>query len=107
MRKMLDNVKLKLKSGSSIIIFPEGTRKVPGSKPDYKTGFIGIYKEVKRKILPVALNSGLFWPKRPWLMREGDIIIQFLDCLPANLKREEILNIVEKNIEDASNKLLN
>ena len=107
MIKMIHEVKNKIDKGSSVIIFPEGTRKKPGEKTNYKTGFIGIYKEVKRKILPVALNSGLFWPKRPWIMREGNIIIQFLDCLPANLKREEILNIVENNIEDASNKLLN
>ena len=56
MRKMLEKVKKRLEKGKSIIIFPEGTRKVTGSKPDYKTGFIGIYKNTRRKILQVALN---------------------------------------------------
>ena len=43
MRKMISDVKKKLDDGSSIIIFPEGTRKKPKEKTDYKTGFIGIY----------------------------------------------------------------
>ena len=43
MRKMLKEAKSKMSAGYSIIIFPEGTRKIPGDKPDYKTGFIGIH----------------------------------------------------------------
>ena len=63
MRKMINDVKKKLDSGSTIIIFPEGTRKKPRAKADYKTGFIGIYNTSKRRLQPVALNSGLFWQK--------------------------------------------
>ena len=63
MRKMISDVKKKLDEGSTIIIFPEGTRKKPGEKADYKSGFVGIYNSTKRKIQPVALNSGLFWHK--------------------------------------------
>ena len=48
MRKMISDVKKKLDDGSTIIIFPEGTRKKPREKPDYKTGFIGIYNTAKR-----------------------------------------------------------
>ena len=63
MRKMIKDIKTKLDDGSTIIIFPEGTRKKPRDKADYKTGFIGIYNTSKRKLQPVALNSGLFWQK--------------------------------------------
>ena len=63
MRKMITDVIKKLDSGSTIIIFPEGTRKKPGEQADYKTGFIGIYNSARRKLQPVALNSGLFWQK--------------------------------------------
>ena len=106
MRKMLDKVKLKLKSGSSIIIFPEGTRKVPGSKPDYKTGFIGIYNHTKKKILPIAVNSGLCWPKHSWVLKDGVITIKILPIINENLDKKTILNTVQENIETASNKLL-
>ena len=59
MRKMLDKVKSKLKTGQSIIIFPEGTRKIPGSEPDYKTGFIGIYKQFEvANLIPAIIFTG-------------------------------------------------
>ena len=57
-RKMISDVKKKLDHGSTIIIFPEGTRKKPGEKADYKTGFVGIYNSTKRKLQPVALKIG-------------------------------------------------
>ncbi len=107
MRKMLDKVKMKLHSGSSIIIFPEGTRKIPGSKPDYKTGFIGIYKNSGKKILPIAVNSGLCWPKNSWILKKGVITIQILPVINENYDKKTVLNKVQQSIEIASNKLLN
>ena len=106
MRKMLESVKIKLQSGSSIIIFPEGTRKIPGSKPDYKTGFIGIYTHTKKKILPIALNSGLCWPKHSWILKKGVITIQILPIINENYDKKNVFNKVQESIEIASNKLL-
>ena len=59
-RLMLKKAKKKINSGFSIIIFPEGTRKKPGEIADYKTGFIGLYKELNCEILPIAVNSGKY-----------------------------------------------
>ena len=106
MRKMLDEVKSKLESGSSIVIFPEGTRKIPGSKPDYKTGFIGIYNHTKKKILPIALNSGLCWSKQSWILKRGIITISILPIIKENYDKKTVLNKVQEQIEVASNKLL-
>lgn len=106
MRDMLQKVQSKLSFGSSIIIFPEGTRKLPGSKPDYKTGFIGIYNHTKRKILPVALNSGLCWPKQSWVLEKGLITIKFLPTIDEGLDKKVLLNEVQDRIETASNLLL-
>ena len=106
MRKMLNGIKKKLQQGSSIIIFPEGTRKLPGETPDYKTGFIGIYNITKRKILPIALNSGLFWTKQSWNIKKGHILIKILPTIPANLDKNEVYKKAKNNIEEASNKLL-
>ena len=107
MRKMITDVKNKLDSGSTIIIFPEGTRKKPGEKSDYKTGFIGIYNTAKRKLQPVALNSGLFWQKGLKIIKRGHIIIEFLPQIDIGLDKKEVLNKVENTIESATNKLLN
>ena len=107
MRKMITDVKKKLDSGSTIIIFPEGTRTKPGAKADYKTGFIGIYNTSKRKLQPVALNSGLFWQKGLKVIKRGHIIIEFLPQIDIGLDKKEVLNKVESSVESATNKLLN
>jgi len=107
MRKMITDVKKKLDSGSTIIIFPEGTRKKPGAKADYKTGFIGIYNTSKRRLQPVALNSGLFWQKGLKIIKRGHIIIEFLPQIDIGLDKKEVLNKVKNSIESATNKLLN
>ena len=106
MRKMISNVKKKLDNGSTIIIFPEGTRKKPKEKADYKTGFIGIYNTAKRKLQPVALNSGLFWQKGLKIIKKGHIVIEFLPQIDIGLDKREVLNKVENSIESATNKLL-
>ena len=105
-RKMLNSVQSKLSAGSSIIIFPEGTRKLPGSKPDYKTGFIGIYNHTNKKILPVALNSGLCWPKQSWILKRGVITIKFLPVIKKGLDKKTVLGELQNRIETASNMLL-
>ena len=107
MRKIITDVKKKLDSGSTISIFPEGTRTKPGAKADYKTGFIGIYNTSKRKLQPVALNSGLFWQKGLKVIKRGHIIIEFLPQINIGLDKKEVLNKVENSIESATNKLLN
>ena len=105
-RKMIFEVNKRLNDGSSIIIFPEGTRTKPGETPDYKTGFIGIYKATNKRLLPVAVNSGLFWPKKGFVMKKGNIIIDIQKPINNNLPKQDVLEEVKKSIESASNKLL-
>ena len=106
MRKMISDVKKKLDHGSTIIIFPEGTRKKPGEKTDYKTGFVGIYNTARRKLQPVALNSGLSWQKGIKIIKKGHIVIEFLPQIESGLNKKEVLEKVEYSIESATNKLL-
>ena len=106
MRKMISDVKKKLDHGSTIIIFPEGTRKKPGEKTDYKTGFVGIYNTTKRKLQPVALNSGLSWQKGIKIIKKGHIVIEFLPQIETGINKKEVLEKVEYSIESATNKLL-
>ncbi len=107
MRKMITDVKKKLDSGSTIIIFPEGTRKKPGDKTDYKSGFIGIYNTAKRRLQPVALNSGLYWQKGISIIKKGHITIEFLPQIEIGLDKKDVLKKVENSIESATEKLLN
>ena len=106
MRKILNQAKFKISSGFSIIIFPEGTRTKPGDQASYKSGFVGIYNEVNSKILPVAVNSGLYWPKHTFIKTSGKIIIKILKPIPAKLKKDEVLEKIESVIEEETNKII-
>ena len=106
MRLMLKQTKEKVLRGFSIIIFPEGTRRKPGAKPDYKSGFIGIYNEMKTQILPVAVNSGKCWPKHTFIKKSGKIIIKFLPPIKSHLTRNKVLSEVETIIEEATKKII-
>ena len=100
MKKILKQAKLKMSKGCSIIIFPEGTRKKIGDPPDYKSGLLGIYKETKAEILPVALNSGYCWPKHTFIKNPGKITIKILKPISTKLDRKDILKNLEKLIEE-------
>jgi len=105
-RTMLNEAKSKISQGYSIIIFPEGTRKKPGENPDYKTGIAGIYKELETEVLPVAVNSGHFWPKHTFIKKPGKIIIKFLKPIPSQLDKSEFLKTIESVIEEETNKII-
>tara|TARA_Y100000741_G_scaffold364730_1_gene356724 strand:+ start:1231 stop:1905 length:675 start_codon:yes stop_codon:yes gene_type:complete len=105
-RKMISETKSKLQNGSSIIIFPEGTRKKPGEAPNYKPGIFGIYSEAETHILPVAVYSGHCWPKHTLLKYPGNISIKFLNLIPPKIDRNNLLKQIEKQIETESKKLI-
>ncbi len=105
MRQMLKKAKEKLTNGFSLVIFPEGTRKKPGEKPDYKSGFVGVYKHLNSKILPVAVNSGNCWPKHTFIKKPGNIVISILKIIPAGLENSVVLDKVKKAIEEEVDKI--
>ena len=106
LRLMLREAKKRAAEGREIIIFPEGTRRAPGSPPDYKTGVFLLYDALKLPCVPVALNSGLFWRRRDWRLRPGTIVVEILAPIPPGLKRAEFLPRLEEAIETASHRLL-
>jgi 1-acyl-sn-glycerol-3-phosphate acyltransferase len=89
-----------------IVIFPEGTRRAPGAEPDYKTGFAQIYSSCGAQCLPIALNSGLFWPRRTFMRYPGTLVVEFLDPLPPGLPKDQFLSRVQTVIEDATGRLV-
>ena len=57
--------------GRPIAIFPEGTRTPAGVRRAYQPGVAALYMQLGLPIVPVALNSGLFWGRRSFLKRSG------------------------------------
>ena len=106
LRRMLAEAKTRAAAGSEIIIFPEGTRRAPGAPPDYKTGVFLLYEALGIPCVPVALNSGPFWPRRSLKRYPGTIIVEFLDPIPPGLSKREFLPRLQATIETASNRLI-
>lgn len=86
-----------------ILIFPEGTRMLPGSPPNYKSGILKLYESLDIPCIPVALNSGLYWPKATSKRYKGTIIIEFLPPIQPGLDRKhfkaELQGAIEQKCE--------
>ena len=106
LRRMLVEAKTRAAASREIIIFPEGTRRAPGAPPDYKTGVFLLYEALNVPCVPVALNSGLFWPRRSFRRYPGTIIVEFLEPIPPGLSKREFLPRLQETIETASNRLI-
>jgi 1-acyl-sn-glycerol-3-phosphate acyltransferase len=95
-----------VRHGRQLVIFPEGTRTAPGAPPHYKPGVGQLYVACGVTCLPVALNSGLFWPRRTFMRYPGTLIVEFLDPLPSGLPREEFFIRLRATIEEATDRLV-
>lgn len=94
-------------AGRKIVIFPQGTRVAPGDKKPYKSGVAALYKDLDIPIVPMALNSGLFWPRKSFIKKPGMIRVEFLPPIPAGLPRAEMMQRLEAELEEASDNLAN
>jgi 1-acyl-sn-glycerol-3-phosphate acyltransferase len=95
-----------VRRGRQLIIFPEGTRTAVDAPPRYKSGVAQVYVDCGVTCLPVALNSGLFWPRRTFMRYPGTIVVEFLDLLPPGLTRHEFIAQVSTVIDAATNRLV-
>lgn len=105
LKKMIQLAKERIREGHSIIIFPEGTRSKPGTHNPYKKGIYFLYKQLNVPVVPVALNSGLFWPRRTFLKYPGVIEIDFLPPIQPGMEEKQFMSFLENAIETASLKL--
>jgi 1-acyl-sn-glycerol-3-phosphate acyltransferase len=106
LRRMVREAKKRAAQGREIIIFPEGTRRAPGAPPDYKTGVVLLYETLGIPCVPLALNSGAFWPRRSLTRKPGTIVVEFLDPIPPGLPKAEFLERLIGAIEPASARIL-
>jgi 1-acyl-sn-glycerol-3-phosphate acyltransferase len=92
-----------------IVIFPQGTRVRPGVTPaekPYKPGVARVQDVTKLPIIPLALNTGAFWPKGAWIKRPGTVTFKFLKPIPPGLDRTTLMKELEMTIENESNELI-
>jgi 1-acyl-sn-glycerol-3-phosphate acyltransferase len=106
LRQMVREARTRATAGREILIFPEGTRTIPGSPAEYKPGIVFLYQDLKVPVCPLALNSGMFWPRRSFLRYPGTIVVEFLDPIPPGLPRQQFMDRLQSSIETATGRLV-
>ncbi len=105
LKDMVAKAKAAIAEDRSIVIYPEGTRTAPGEQRPYHAGVAALYKSLKLPVVPVALNSGLFWGRQAFHKRPGTITMEFLPPIPPGLPREAFMAELRERIESASARL--
>jgi 1-acyl-sn-glycerol-3-phosphate acyltransferase len=103
---MTERAKAEVRRGRQIIIFPEGTRRPAGAEPQYKFGVAHLYSETGVPCVPVALNSGLFWPRRSFRRFPGTVVVQVCDPIPPGLDKSAFIARLQEIIEPVTAELI-
>lgn len=99
MRAMLAVAKTEIAHDRQILIFPEGTRTAPGAEPAYRYGVTRMYETLECPVVPVALTSGLYWPRRKFVRYPGVIRMRFLEPIQPGLDSQTFATEIERRIE--------
>jgi 1-acyl-sn-glycerol-3-phosphate acyltransferase len=102
MKGMLKAVQKRVSENRPVIIFPEGTRCRAGTTKGYKSGFLFVAENLDLKVIPVAVNTGLFWTKNSFLRYPGTAVFEFLEPMsaPKGSDKKAFMAELEKRIED-------
>ncbi len=104
LKKLVRDAKDRMKGARQIVIFPEGTRGDVGQPGDYKPGIAALYRELDMPVTPLALNCGSHWDKG-FLRKPGTIVFEYLEPIPAGLKRAEFMRELQTRIDGATKAL--
>lgn len=103
---LIRQAKQRVAEGRQVVIFPEGTRSTPLSAPTYRPGVAALYRALQVPCVPVALNSGVFWPRNSAWKFPGRIIIEFLPTIPAGLASGPFMERLEQQVEERTEALV-
>jgi 1-acyl-sn-glycerol-3-phosphate acyltransferase len=104
--RMLRAARAEIARARQIVIFPEGTRRAPGAEPRYLPGVALLYSETGLPCIPIALNSGLFWPRRSLTHYPGTVLAEVLDPIPPGLDKRAFLARLQAALEEATARLV-
>ncbi len=105
LKDMVAAAQARAAEGRPVVIYPEGTRRNPGDPPAYHPGVVALYQALNLPVVPVALNSGLFWRRQAFAKRPGRITLEVQETIPAGLDRRVFMRTLQERIEGASNRL--
>lgn len=105
LKNLVARARVAIARGRSVLIFPQGTRTPPGVERPYLPGTAALYTGVEVPVVPVALNSGLFWPRRKLGKWPGTITLEYLEPIEPGLDRRTFIRTLAERIEPATARL--
>lgn len=106
LKDMIKGAERALADGRQIVIFPEGTRTPPGSDRPYHPGIYALYKAFPdTPVIPVAINSGMFWGRHSFMKYGGEVTMEFLPTIEPDLDRKTFMKTIKGRIDDRTREL--
>lgn len=105
LKNMVDQAQPIVDDKQPIFIFPEGTRVGVDEKGSYHPGVAALYKDLNIPVVPIALNTGLFWGRRHFYKKPGLITVAILPTINPGLNRKEFMVKLEACIEEKTAEL--
>jgi 1-acyl-sn-glycerol-3-phosphate acyltransferase len=103
---MTERARIELADNRQLIIFPEGTRRPAGAEPRYKFGVAHLYAAEGVPCVPIALNSGLFWPRRSIRRLPGTVVVEVLNPIAPGIDKDVFFKRLQQDIEMATVRLI-
>ncbi|MFN3827298.1 MAG: lysophospholipid acyltransferase family protein [Micavibrio sp.] len=107
-QQIIDGAKRMEQQGRPIIIFPQGTRvytwQTAEDKP-YKSGVARMQENTGLTIVPLAMNTGVFWPRHSWLKWKGKVVFEFLPPILPGRTLNEVTQTIQQQLEERSHAL--
>lgn len=89
-----------------LVIYPQGTRVLPGARLPYKIGAGVLYERLGQPCVPAATNVGVFWARRSPYRRPGTAVLEFLEPIPAGLPIAAFMARMQAAVEENSDRLM-
>ncbi len=109
-KKLLDETKYYIDQGYSICLFPEGERIAVGKEVKFKRSIYRMHRLTKVPIIPVALNTGCFYPRKSLFIKTNfkvkKIIIEFLPPIYEEEEENKFMNILQTSINTKTKELI-
>jgi 1-acyl-sn-glycerol-3-phosphate acyltransferase len=91
LREMLARAGAAVAAGRQVVIFPEGTRRLPGIRGELRQGIAALAQEIEAPVLPATTDTGLRWGRRAFGQQPGAAHVALHAPLPAGLGREPLI----------------
>jgi len=104
--KMVADVEAGRANAGQLIIYSQGTRVAPGVKAPYKVGTGVLYEQLGQPCVPVAINVGVFWPRKGLWRKPGVAVVEFLPPIAPGMDRDAFMELLETSVESKSDALM-